>query len=46
MCDFGDVADAMFEGDERQCQIIFIKVIKKSKLHEFAKVMLHVGEWP
>jgi hypothetical protein len=39
------VDEAMFEGIERRCELIFcILVIEKSDLDEVAQVMIYVGE--
>jgi hypothetical protein len=44
--DVGEVDDAMFEGDERPCELIFsILGIEISEMDEVADVMFHLGEW-
>jgi hypothetical protein len=45
--DFCNVGEAIFEGVERPCELIFcILGIQKRDLEELEKLMIQVGEWP
>jgi hypothetical protein len=44
--DFSEFDEAMFQGVERPCELIFFFLgIRKSELVEVAKVLFYVGEW-
>jgi hypothetical protein len=43
--EYVEVDEAMFEGDERQCNLIFgIQEIQKSEMDEVADAMFHIDE--
>jgi hypothetical protein len=45
--EFGEVDEAMFQGDERPCENIFwILSIQTSALVEVAQEIFQVDEWP